>query len=789
MKRYLPLLVFLLLIIICLPALAQTKGKILDPQGNPVAFANVVSLQPKDSVALAACLSREDGSFEFPEGTLVKLLRVNALGYETLYFNPAKTNGGAVPETLTITLKPLHSQQLREATVTARRPVARLEGDAIVTTVENTSLTEAGNAHDVLREVPGIIDKGGEDGSLEVIGKGKPVYYINGRQVRDLKELKQLRSTDIKQVEVVTTPGARYDASVNAVVRIRTIRRKGEGFGVSASEYFSQGKYTQSSTYVRLNYRKDALDVFASAGYNDSRWYWKSYCAQNTFIAPQEHWQFPLTQYAKSTEREIPFDFGLNYELAEGHTVGFKYSGTVTPSDYGGGSLNSDVLHNGVSEDYLTNVIDRDNDNDMKHTLNAYYVGKLGKGEFSFDADFFASGTKTVSSQNENSTQGEQRPPFQTVGEITNRLVAAKAQYEWPWLGGKVAVGSQYSQTNRHDDYFVDIDLPGVTPASSKQVERMAAGFVQYSAFLAKRYSLTAGVRFEHASYEYFENREKVKEQSPTYNNFFPSLSLSTAFGKGKNAVQVMAAYTVKTVRPSYSQLSNNVTYGNRFLLQGGNPNLRPSVLHDLTFTTIWKWLQVMATYNHDKDGLLWWGEALPENPEVTKVSYCNKTNDLVKLMVTASPKLGFFRPTWTVGFNQYFLKMTTASESRSFDNPQFFAVLVNNFVIPKDITLGVKYTFIGRGNAQNAQIIKPMHYLEASLSRSFLKKSLTVKLGVRDILYKQDCVRLFFENGFFEQEGNGDSRRFFLNLNYNFNAMRDRSKSKSEVENVINRM
>ena len=85
MKRYLPLFVFLLLIIICLPALAQTKGKVVDTKGNPVAFANVVSLQPKDSVALAACLSREDGSFEFPAGTAVKLLRVNALGYETLF--------------------------------------------------------------------------------------------------------------------------------------------------------------------------------------------------------------------------------------------------------------------------------------------------------------------------------------------------------------------------------------------------------------------------------------------------------------------------------------------------------------------------------------------------------------------------------------------------------------------------------------------------------------------------------------------------------------------------------
>ena len=115
--------------------------------------------------------------------------------------------------------------------------------------------------------------------------------------------------------------------------------------------------------------------------------------------------------------------------------------------------------------------------------------------------------------------------------------------------------------------------------------------------------------------------------------------------------------------------------------------------------------------------------------------------------------------------------------------------MLNNDFVLPKDFTFGVKYTFIGCGNAENTQIIEPLHYLEASLSRSFFKKSLTVRMGVRDLLYRQMNMRLFMEKGFFEQHGQGDTRKFFVNLNYNFNAMRDRSKSKSEVESVINRM
>ena len=85
-------------------------------------------------------------------------------------------------------------------------------------TVENTLLSKLGTAEDVLARVPGIIKK--QDG-FEVFGKGEPLIYINGRQMRDVSELDRLKSEDIKSVELITTPGARYDATVRAVVKIR----------------------------------------------------------------------------------------------------------------------------------------------------------------------------------------------------------------------------------------------------------------------------------------------------------------------------------------------------------------------------------------------------------------------------------------------------------------------------------------------------------------------------------------------------------------------------------------
>jgi hypothetical protein len=118
-------------------------------------------------------------------------------------------------------------EMLNRAIVKSYLPKTVIKGDAFVTAVENSVLAEAGSANDVLKKLPGVIST---SKGFEVIGKGTPIIYINGRLVRDNSELEQLNSKDIKSVDVVQNPGARYDATVKAVIRIQTIRKVGDGF-------------------------------------------------------------------------------------------------------------------------------------------------------------------------------------------------------------------------------------------------------------------------------------------------------------------------------------------------------------------------------------------------------------------------------------------------------------------------------------------------------------------------------------------------------------------------------
>ena len=154
---------------------------------------------------------------------------------------------------------------LSEVVVKGNLPVTRMKGDAMVTNVENSVLSKAGSANDVLTKIPGITKK---QDAFEVFRKGTPLIYINGRKLHDLSELERLNSNEIKNVQVIRNPGSRYDATVKAVVRIQTVKRQGDGFGFNLRSSYYQSKNTDLIEQANFNYRHNNLDIFGSIYYN-----------------------------------------------------------------------------------------------------------------------------------------------------------------------------------------------------------------------------------------------------------------------------------------------------------------------------------------------------------------------------------------------------------------------------------------------------------------------------------------------------------------------------------------
>ncbi|HAC73838.1 MAG TPA: TonB-dependent receptor, partial [Porphyromonadaceae bacterium] len=148
---------------------------------------------------------------------------------------------------------------LDEVVVEGDLPRIRLRSDAVVATVQNTVLSKAGTANDVLKRLPAIT---GDNGDFSIFGKGKAKIYVNNRELRDVSELDLISSADIREVEIVHNPGAGYDASVKAVIRIHTVRKTGDGLSFDIRSTYLQTENTDLRQQLNLNYRHKGWDIF-----------------------------------------------------------------------------------------------------------------------------------------------------------------------------------------------------------------------------------------------------------------------------------------------------------------------------------------------------------------------------------------------------------------------------------------------------------------------------------------------------------------------------------------------
>lgn len=762
MKRF--KCIFLLSMFLPILVQAQTTtviGRVVDEHNQPLSFANVVLLSLPDSAYVTGTVSREDGTFSL-ENKGANLLCVSFVGYTTTYKKCASGNAG------TLQLLP-DMQLLDEVVVKGNLPVTRMKDDALATTVQGTVLSKVGTAEDVLARIPGLQKK--QDG-FEVLGKGAPLIYINGRKMRDASELDQLSSEDIRSVEVVQNPGARYDATVSAVVRIRTVKRQGEGFGISLRSSYDQSQNADFVEQADVNYRHNSLDVFGMIRFDKTADRQEDLLEQTTYA--DTLWTQSNYQRADEEARELSGRIGFNYDFNDRHSIGLRYDIGKTLHQVGNTIFDSKIQADGLPYDVLHSDIYAKVDFSPEHSLNTYYAGQIGKGQLEWDADYYNS-QYTHRTLNTEDSQDHDDREVTSINDVDNQLAATKASFTHPLWGGSLSVGGEYTYTNRHDDY---INPEGYVRTSYSRIrEQNLAGFVQYSHSLRfgslGEGQLGAGVRYEHVDFDYYSSGVYVPEQSRTYDNLFPNVSLAGQLGK----VQFQLNYAAKTQRPSYSQLRNNITYANRFTWQTGNPLLKPSITHDVTLAGVWRFFQAMLSYKVTRDYILYWGTSVEGQSAVNLINYINHDRlPSLTAVLSASPTIGLWNLNASAVLMKQWFSLDAAGQRRTYNNPLFIGSLNNVFTLPAGFQFTADFTYQSRGQVQNITLRRPQLTLNVGLRKSFLKDALSVELRGNDLLLgnKQEAM-LYMQSTQMNDLSWYDSRSFSLTVRYRFNAAKSK--------------
>ena len=750
-------------------------GKVVDEKNIPLAYANVI-LQTADSIYLAGTTTDVTGKFELAKLENAKLINISFVGYTSLVKEITSNDLGEVQ------LQP-DAQLLGEVLVKGYLPKTQAKGDAMVTTINGTVLEKAGTAEQLLDKIPNVTAQNGE---INVFGRGTPEIYINGRKVRNQQELDQLSSDNIKSVEVVSNPGARYDASVKAVIRIITKKVAGEGFGIDnrAVVRNQQGYGWTVFDQFNFNYRKNGFDLSGMLYGGNLRNGSDQTFVIDTYLDKQWRQNLNLRDQ-KGKTKQIEGILSLNYQFNENHSMGARFNWERTPKSY--------WLINQFAQTFNTNQLYEDlhsniaiNEPEGYRKANFYYSGKIKDWSIDFNADGLWSGAENTQVADEEILGGVNEAVNRSVTTFDtkkNELYAAKLVISHPVAKGNLSFGGEYSHNKRNTTYFNEEGIIANNQAMIK--EGATSAFVEYAKAFHK-VQMQAGLRYEKVGFDYYDAGKYMAEQSKNYNHVFPSINFSFPL---KN-VQMQLGYASDIQRPSYHELRSSIIYVNRYMYDKGNPFLMPSITHNVTLGASYKWMNLYVGYSHIMDDITNQTVAYSENdPTIALLTSRNSpAYDKLVAALNFGPTIGVWTPQLGLAIQKQWYDGEGPQGKMKFNKPIGTVTFRNNFTLPKGFLLGINGIWMSKGYDENIYVSKDMLTMSASLYKSFLKDKLSVQFNANNLLEQKQEVTVF--SGMRTMQNiQVYHRQFDLTLRYKFNATKSKYKGTGAGESQKSRM
>lgn len=758
------------------PMMAQDiKGKIVDEKGEPLAFANVVLLNRQDSAFVKGVVSGEDGHFAIDSACNNGIIKVTSVGYKTAWKDCTGENAGVIKMVA-------DSKVLGEVVVKSSLPKTILKNGGMTTTVAGSVLEKAGTMEHLLDRIPNV---SAQNGNINVFGRGEPIIYINGRQMRDRSELDRLSSDNIKSVEVIANPGARYAASTKAVIRITTKKILGDGFGFDATTEGSYDEKKNAGGYARLNlyYRRNGLELGAYAYGSKQSSPDEKDLQQMTYLDKTLNQQ-DRTRWKNKTET---FSSRLNasYQFDDNNSLGASISFLRNPKLQTDGKTEGSVLRDEVLTETNTSIRSEFGQN-SNWSSNVYYVGKVGKLGIDFNTDWFWSKGNNKNNIDEHYQEVNSEIQNQLVSSTTskyNRLIASKMVLSYPLLGGDLSVGGEYSFTNRNTNYAI---IPNTLADNviDRIKEGMASAFVTYNRDFGKL-NMEAGLRYENVDFKYYDDGQYMAEQSKTYGEWFPSLSLSMPIGN----VQMQLSYAADINRPNYWVLRSGVQYSNHYTYETGNPFLVSEISRNTSYDLAYKWLTFNLTYEHVSDPIYQTVEMYKDNTTIGLMRMINgKSYNNVTSTLNLQPTFGIWHPMLSAMVEKQWFELETR-DGRYLNKPVAM-FRFNNTFDTKWAMFSVMMTYITKGYEENHYIYKPMFNTDLSIYKGFMKDCLTLQLYVSDVFGTNDS-HIIGKYGKLKETifDEFSTSKISLTVRYKFNTTRSKYKGTGAGDSQKNRM
>jgi hypothetical protein len=614
-------------------------GIVKNTDGKMVEAATVTLQHMPDKKVVKINVTNANGEFEFiniPEGSYQLLL--TAVGYQSPV--PVAVAVAAGQPTVKAEFAPIAvaSKNLGDVTVQGKAKMVETKIDRTVVNVDAMISNAGGTALEVLEKSPGImVDR---DGNISLKGKQGVIVMIDGKPTYmgglDLANyLRNMPSNQLDQIEIMTQPPAKFDASGNSgVINIKTKKSRQDGFNGSVSLGYIQAVYPKSSNSLNLNWRKNKVNVFANLSFS----YWQGFSDVSIYRNFRQNGVISSTFDQKSNQQFISRNsnakVGVEYFANKNTTVGVTLTGNYNPRDNYSSSRSNILNSQGIIDS--VNTASTHDDTKWKNVganFNVRRVLNKSGREITADADYIWYGS--ISNQNNtnnifNAKNELRGNPFQLRGYLPSdiKIYSLKTDYVHPLAkGAKLEAGLKSSlvKTDNEADYkYFNVPTSKWNPDTVRSNhflydENINAAYVNYSRQV-KKWGVQAGLRVENTNGKGNQLRDKTTF-TRHYTQLFPTLYISNAVND-KNTFSV--SYSRRINRPNYQDLNPFIYFLDSFTYRQGNPYLLPQFSHNVEVSHAFLG-KLITTFNFTttKDII---NDVLKQN-DITRVTFQTKEN------------------------------------------------------------------------------------------------------------------------------------------------------------------
>jgi outer membrane receptor protein involved in Fe transport len=757
-------------------------------------FGNAIVLNEKDS-SLIKGTPFENGNF-----TIVGiakdsvLIKISSIGFKDHLQRFYRSGNDSMYFLNVVTL--IEDNTLNEVTVSAKKPFFEMDGEKVKVNVEGTSLTAAGTALDVLRRSPSVMVNNQD--VVSVFGKGAAIIYLDGLLLPSVDILKSLPSSDIKSIEIIANPSAKYDAAGRVVINIITIRNNLEGYNVNLIQNTLYGKYLFSYSGLRFNYTKKKWSANISYGKSSGKQWNSDEYKRKYDVNDSTHIEMNNSIY--ETQKFLNTNYyraGLNYRIDSTSLFGIQYNGFYEAKT-GSADNQNDIRQNDIQQ-YILKTTTTHNPFQINNSANINYSKKFDTlGTELFSAVQYGNFvSKSVSNIGQNTSYGsfvsdqDKRNSNRNDIKIFSAQIDLTNAFNKKW---KLESGLKNSYIGKTSDVKFENLSNGEWISDPNYLngfefsENIAAAYSELR-YKAKKLNMRFGGRAEMTKSDGFSKTLNKPIIDRKYINFFPSGFFGYDFTKDLTTSLTLSS---RIHRPTFQDLDPFINYIDSLSSLRGNPYLLPEYTNSIEASLIYmKEANITFGYNNTKGAMTLVVEKVNDSTQAfTGITKNIDRSESYSAGITIPYELEWWT---TANYFGYFLNTFSYVQNGvkiTNHKPTFSIYLYDEFRFKKLFSLEINYEYTSAA-VDGIFMSKPFAMLNANLKKTFFKDQLTVRLLANDVLSQyimrgQSNIPLYTV----EYRSRYNTHNYMLAINYKFGRLKNSNyKNRSVSEDEYSRI